>query len=352
MTVSYHHIWFSENARGYMGLMLFTLLATWLWLEAMDGNRWSVWLGYAVAVTLGLWIHMTMLFVVATHGLIFLIVWLRSGRDPVRLTRALAGFALCATFTLQLYALALPEFFRTAAGEVSMPSEWTNPLWVLKEALRNLQVGFAAMSVVVCGGLLVLAGWLDIARRHGRAAWAMVLPALLGGGSMLALGHNLWPRFFFFCMGFALLIVIHGAIRVSLAAGYAAAALIILASAITVPRCYALPKQDFTGARDYVARQTQPGDAVIAVGLAGHAYGQYYAPSWPVAHTPDELAAIRQAHPHSFLVYTLPIELKAFHPALWQAVQSEYEPVKVFYGSLGGGEVYVCREKPSTLAAR
>ena len=37
-------------------------------------------------------------------------------------------------------------------------------------------------------------------------------------------------------------------------AGVALAGLMILASAATVPRCYALPKQDFTGARDYAMR--------------------------------------------------------------------------------------------------
>jgi hypothetical protein len=235
-----------------------------------------------------------------------------------------------------------------------MPSEWTNPLWVVKESIRNLQTGFAALAVVVCGGFLVCAGWLDILRRDARAAWAMVLPALGGGAMMLLVGHNLWPRFFFFCMGFGLLIVVHGAVLLPRrpALGYALAGLLIAASASTVPRCYALPKQDFTGARDYVERQQEPGDAIVAVGLAGHAYGSYYAPRWPVAATPEELAAIRQSHARSFVVYTLPIELKAFHPALWQAVQSGYEPVKVFYGSLGGGEVYVCREKSGAVAAR
>ncbi len=59
MTVSYHHIWFSQNARGYMGLLCFTLLATWLWLEALSRNKWRWWLGYAVAVALGAWMHMT-----------------------------------------------------------------------------------------------------------------------------------------------------------------------------------------------------------------------------------------------------------------------------------------------------
>src|SRR4029077_4969670 len=122
MTVSYHHIWFSGNARGYMGLLFFTLLATWLWLEAMDRDDWRTWLFYAGSVVLGLWIHMTMLFVVAAHVAIFALVWMRTGRQPARLARAAASFALCGTVALQLYALALPEFIRTAAGEVSPDS--------------------------------------------------------------------------------------------------------------------------------------------------------------------------------------------------------------------------------------
>ena len=363
-TVSYHHIWFSQNARGYMGLLFFTNLATWLWLEAMDRDSLRTWTGYAVAVALGMWIHMTMLFVVGVHGLIFLVVWFRSGRNPARLGRALSGFLLCGTLTAQLFALTLPEFFRTAVGEISMPSEWTNPLWVVRESLRSLQIGFAGLMVVLAGGVMVLAGWFSILRREARAAWAMVLPGIAGGGLMLFLGHNLWPRFFFFCMGFALLIAIRGTTELprwieklnlfrrpwAAQAGYAMAGLMILASAITVPRCYALPKQDFTGARAWVEQQRKPGDAVVVVGLAEHAYAPYYAPSWSVARTPGELNAIHPGGGRTFLVYTLPIELRAFHPELWQAVDSRFTVERVFWGTLGGGEVYVCRERSGDRA--
>ena len=182
-TVSYHHIWFSGNARGYMGLLFFTCLASWLWLEALERNAWSLWIGYAVAVALGLWIHMTMLFVVGSHVLISAVVWWRSGRDPVLLRRAAAAFLLCGTLTLQVYALALPEFFRSAVSESSPHSQWTNPLWMLRESVRSLEVAFVAAPVVLCGGLLVAAGWLDILRRQARAGWAMVIPAVAGGAA-------------------------------------------------------------------------------------------------------------------------------------------------------------------------
>ena len=359
MTVSYHHIWFSQNARGYMGLLFFTLLATWLWLEAMERDQPRLWAGYTASVVLGLWIHMTMLFVLFVHALIFFIVWWRSEKDMGRLGRAALAFVLCGTITLQLYALSLPEFLRTGLSEVSPPSEWINPLWVVAESLRSLRVGFAGSAVVVCGGVLVTVGWLDILRRNAGAAWAMILPAVIGGGSMLVLGHNLWPRFFFFSMGFGLLIVIRGATRVpeillglirvspplKTAAGYALATLFIVASAFTIPRAYALPKQDFTGAHAFVEHQRTPDDRVVVVGLAAHAYSEYYAPQWSVAETANELENMRQGAHRLFLVYTLPIELKAAHPDIWKIVEADFETIKIFPGTLGGGEVYVCRDR-------
>ncbi len=363
MTVSYHHIWFSQNARGYMGLLFFTLLATWLWLEALERRQWRWWIGYAFAVAFGAWVHMTMAFVAAAHVLLSLNqLWqpvAASNRDVSFLRRInwqpLLAWALCGTLTLQLHALALPEFLQSGLHEVSLESEWTNPFWVIKESLRSLRIGFSGLVVVLCGGGMVGLGWLSLLRRDARAALSLVLPAILAGGTMLALGHNLWPRFFFFSMGFGLLIVVQGALvlpqlllpqrraRLAWAVGSAAVCLIIAASAVTVPRNYRLPKQNFSGARDFVEQQRQPGDAVVAVGLAGMDYGRYFAPQWSVAQDRAELDALRQKHTSVWLVYTLPIEVKAYRPDVWQAIEQDFEIVQVFPGTLGGGEVFVCR---------
>jgi hypothetical protein len=350
-TVSYHRIWFSQDARGYTGLLFFTLLATWLWLEALDRDQWRTWLGYSACVILGIWIHMTMLFVAAAHAVIFLIVWLRSERHPAPLGRAAAAFALCGTISLQIYALSLPEFLRTAVStpHVTATTLWTHPWWTISESLRSLRIGSAAAVVVaVFGAAFFAAGSLRIFLRQQPAAWAMILPAVLTGAAMLAVEHCLFPRFFFFSMGFGVLIFIHGAMsaaRWSPRAGYWLAGLMIVASALTVPRCYALPKQDFVGARDYVELQRTAGDPVIAVSLAAHAYSEYYAPAWPAAWNSGELAALRGPSGRAFLVYTLPEDLRAFHPDLWSAVNADFDTVKIFPGTLGGGEVYVCRER-------
>jgi hypothetical protein len=162
-------------------------------------------------------------------------------------------------------------------------------------------------------------------------------------------------------MGFALLIVIHGAASLTgklfapKTAGLllaTSAGVVILASAATLPRCYALPKQDYIGAREYVEQIQPSADAVGVVGLARHAYGRYYAPHWKAIESPAELNAFIQQNRPVSLVYTLPIELAAFHPELWKTVQENFEEQRVFPGSLGGGEVYVCRRKGPNQAAR
>jgi hypothetical protein len=363
MAVSYHHIWFSQNARGYTGLLFSATLATWLWLEALDRQAWPWWIAYALALWIGFSVHMTIAFVAAAHALVYFALRMnprrgaRTGHTRNPETEAgwkpLAAWALCGTLTLQVYALALPEFLRSAVGEVSLPSEWLNPLWVVREFVRAFTMAWLGPVAVLVGVVLIGAGYLGIFRRDWRAALLMVLPAILGGGTMLALAHNLWPRFFFFSMSFGVLVVIAGAFAVarmfgserSRPLGVALASLMIVASAATVPRCYALPKQDFTGARDFVERERSAGDPVVAVGLAGRAYHDYFAPGWAAPQSESELDAARKSASSTWLVYTLPIELKAYHPEIWKVVERDFEVVRVFYGTLGGGEVYVCRER-------
>ena len=373
LTLSYHHIWFSQNARGYMGLMLFTTLATWLWLEAW-GRGLGWWVAYGAVTAVGAWVHMTMIFVVAAHGVLYL-VWLVAPKllGERRLASKwclypFVGWALCGTLTLQGYALALPEFLGTGIHEVSEPSEWISLWWLVTESLRSLQLGFSAVAVLLAGGVMVCVGVWGLLRRDLMALASMILPPVFAGVTTLLWSHNFWPRLFFFAMGFGLLIAVNGALNLpqllrwvvpaekvsdrSLAtAGVALAVLMIVASTATIPRCYALPKQNYTGARDFVESNRRNGDAVVAVGLAGVAYGKYFAPEWAAAQTQAELDAVRQGRSNVWLVYTIPIQVKAYRPDVWRVIERDFEVVKVFPGTLGGGEVFVCRQKHKTEIA-
>lgn len=371
MTVSYHHIWFSQNARGYMGLLLFTMLATWLWFKGLETNEWTWWLAYVGAVVLGMWVHPTMAFVVAAHGVVHIafLIWPRGMRtagtgSPERRAgfRPFAAWLLSISVTLQLYALALPEFLSVGLHEESKASEWTNPLWVVAESMQSLRIGFAGSLILIFGAAFLIFGWTRLFRLDRRAGILMVLPAIFAGGTMVVLGHNIWPRFFFFSMGFGLLTVIYGAVelpkladgllkqlssRTSIIsfAGVGACLLVIVASAATLPKNYALPKQNFSAAKSYVEDRLALGDGIVAVSLAGVVYGAYLEPHWPAASTADELESIQQGRQRIWLVYTIPIEVKAFRPDVWKMIENDYEVVQVFPGTLNGGEVVVCQRK-------
>jgi mannosyltransferase len=374
MTFSYHHIWFSQNARGYTGLLLATLIATWAWIRTLRDQSVKWWIIYGVATIAGMLIHMTMAFVVAAHVIAYVIFaahskWSNDGQSEVSAERRSGWtpffvWVLSATVTLQLYALSLPEFLTVGLHEESRDSEWTNPLWVIRESLDNLSIGFAGISVVALGMALVILGWTSIFQRDRRVALIIALPAVMSGAFMLLLGHNLFPRFFFFSMGFGLLIVIHGAIELPKfltnflrsdsfnatflnRAGVAVACLMIVASLVTIPRNYMLPKQDFVGAKAFVENQDRGSEKVVGVGLAGDMYSQYFAPEWRVTNDPQELKRL-QLNGASWLVYTLPFQIESFHPELWANIQTNYQVVQRFPGTLNGGDVVVCRYKSAT----
>jgi hypothetical protein len=101
-----------------------------------------------------------MAFVVAAQGiihLVFLAVPEWSGDKASNCierragVRPFAAWLLSCTISLQLYALALPEFIAVGLHEESKNSEWTNPLWVITESLNSLSIGFAGFSVVLAG---------------------------------------------------------------------------------------------------------------------------------------------------------------------------------------------------------
>jgi mannosyltransferase len=361
LAVSYHHVWFSQDARGYTGLLFAAILSTDALLRWLDGGRWPDGITVAVATAVGFGIHLTMLFVTAGQGLVVLGLLLYERIPARRLPSVLWPFLLGATLTLQLYAGVLPSlvafFLHHPSASTPLPVAWKKPAWLVAELLRGLHVSFAlgvlgfaaALTAAAAGGLAAL-------RRAPAAIALYALPALLGGATMIGLGRNLWPRFFFFELGFAALVLVQGvyAVAARLAswwrpawaprAGVACASAILCVSAMTLPRNYRLPKQDFRGALAWVEAHRQPGDAVVGVDLAGKMYHLYFAPEMPVVEDAPELDALRGEAPRVWVIYTLGGYLHSAHPELWEDLQRNFESDAVFPGTLGGGEIVVLRE--------
>jgi len=363
LTVSYHHVWFSQDARGYTGLMLFALVASGLFIRLLTGRSerpGPLVAGYAVVMALAVWTHLTAAFIAVAHFATWVVLAVRRRRQlggswP---WAPLSAIVLAASLSLLLYSPVLPQMagtlFAPSAG-FSGETPWQSPLWLVTETLRGASRGLPGGWIGLAAAVVVaLAGTVGYLRRSATTTTVLILPGLVTAGALVATQHNLWPRFFFFAAGFAVLIAVRGTFVLVdlLPLGYrrqrrlatAGLVLVTLASATTVPRAWA-PKQDYAGALAWVHNERKPGDAVVAAGLASFAYERWlHADVGPVA-TVSDLDRIEGSHQRTWLIYTMPTHLAGQAPELWARIDASYREVVAFPGTVADGTVHVMLER-------
>lgn len=356
LSVSYHHVWFSQNARGYAGLLVGTVLASSVFLSLLAARRVrpELVIAYALISALSVWTHLTAAVTVGAHGVVWLLATLDRPRhlsSPTSLA-ILAALALAGLFSLALYGPILPQMAGTLSGGGSSPVDtaWKDPSWMVFESMRNLSRGipggWGALLVVV---IVALIGIQSYGRQSPLVLTILLLPAALMGILILGTGRNLWPRFFFFSAGFALLIGVRGGAtllrrlaplapvnRWALGLGL----LVVAVSASMVPRAWG-PKQDFRAALEYVTEARADADAVISLDLTRYPFHEYLELEWQVVDSPVGLSAVEAAHPRTWVLYTFPVRLEATFPELWDKLQNEYRIASVVPGTVGGGDIII-----------
>ncbi len=372
LAFSYHHIWFSQNARGYSGLLFWTLLASWLFLRGSDEGRPGLWLLYAIAAALGVYTHATMVFVIMGHFIIYLMT-LHARRNeiwPNRWAGFFLGFCLTGFLTLQLHALVLPQMMSGIGGTESVVQAWKQPLWTLIELVKGMQIGFAGSLVASAAFLLFGVGVLNYMRTNPVLLQLLIIPVVICAAVVIGMGHHLWPRFFFFGIGFGALVIVRGimclaeiATKVlglgmerSVSIGTALATGMILVSALALPRVYG-PKQDYLGALTFVNESRKAGDTIVTVGLATFPYKDFYKVDWQTAESLEKLNVIRSHAKRTWLVSTIEPQLQSVFPEIMATIRRDFRMVKKFYGTLRGGTIFVYRSdthltRPKTVEAR
>lgn len=359
LTFSYHHVWFSQNARGYSGLLFWTILSSWLLLRALRNDRSAIWILYALSTALGIYTHLTMVFVlfgqICVYG--YQLIHRRKVEWVGWWKGLILGFGGAGLLTALLHGPVISQMLGTIGGtEASVVSAWKNPLWTLLEIIKGLQVGFSS-AVIVTGALFLFgAGLVSYWRTYKEVDILLLVPPFVGATMVISVGHHLWPRFFFFSLGFAVLVVIRGAMVTgrligkmfkltktnSERIGTALCAGLIIVSALSVPFAYG-PKQDYNGALDFVQANLEPGDSVVAVGLAAFVYDDFYKTGWESVSTLEQLNLVRTRSNRTWLVYTFQPVLESVTPDIGESIQRDYPLIRTFEGTVGAGTVYVYR---------
>jgi hypothetical protein len=265
-----------------------------------------------------------------------------------------------------LHAPVLPQLVEGTVGserDGTTVEPWTNPIWTVVEFIQGIRISFAS-GVLGVGVVFVFGvGLFSYARTKPVLVALMLIPIIVGTAVTVGLGRYLRPRFFFFAVGFAALVAIRGTMSLGEAAGdllrlsrarsawigTVLSAMLVLVSLVSIRSAYG-PKQDFGGALAFVEGERESGDAIVTVGLATYPYERYYDVDWEKAETLDQLNAIRSRAVRTWVLYTLPVHLESMQPEIMVSIQREFELVKPFYGTLGGGTIFVCRSDAPPVA--
>jgi 4-amino-4-deoxy-L-arabinose transferase-like glycosyltransferase len=365
LALSYHHAYFSQNARGYTGYLFFTVLGTLFLLRGLRGGRRRDWAGFAVAGAANVYVLLSGLFAVASQTLGALVLHVLPAPAEVRGKR-LASLALwtgaAAVLTLLLYAPLLGDliaFYTTAEGNLGW--SWSAGLLgaILEAALPTRNPWLLGAGAVL-GIPVLLAGGVRVSRRLPLAFFAFLLPPLLEFAVSALLGTGTYPRRFILVLPLAVLVGVSGVwslarratrlrssdgLRTALfVSGVAAGA---LAVALPLPRLWSTPKQDFEGAFEWVASREAEGDEVVAAWVASGP-ARYLRPDALVARTPEELEAVLDGGRRVWLVTTFQRDMERFEPELMELVRNRFELRERFPGLVGGGTVLVWESRPDT----
>lgn len=371
LTVSYHHVWFSQNARGYTMLLFWSLAATYFLIRTYAGAR-RAWIWYALCLAAATFTHASAVLVALAQGVVSLAVLLTS-RSADRASRSrwapLMGLALAGVVSLVAHAGMLGDMLAyftggSADGLQPMepgagPSQWTSVWWTVSAVVESLGLPAGLGWVALAGGIvLVVTGTVVVVRRNWIHGLLFTLPGVAAVGATVALGRSLRPRFLFHLGGFGALILVAGLFtmcrwlsrwapepkrgRTERALEITATVAVVAASLAILPRAYTLPKQDFEGALEYVLAARAQGDAVAVTGLTVLPYREYYGIDFPEVRSTQDLDSLLSTHDAVLVLNTLPIFLESTIPSLARRLEGS-EEVARFRGSLGDGDVVVYR---------
>ena len=366
LAVSYHHVWFSQNARGYTLSGLLALLSTWALVRMLERGSWRLAWAFALCAALAAYAHLTMVFVAVGQAIAAAIVIARpeGGTRRIDWRVPASAFVLAAMLTLLFYAPMLNQVLQFFLHQPSDLVEKSTPAWALREGIRVLLLGVGGAGVVLAAVVLAAgaaAGALGLAaifRTNRSAALAFVLPPLVVFGGALMGRGTMYPRFFFFAAGTAVIVFVRGLFASAEflrrrwtrlpapAIATACFAIAVGASAASLRYNYRYPKQDFTGAMRYVLATKTPDDVVGFAGVPHDPYPAVYGQNWPTISNVGEINALRQRG-RTWLIYTFPRYLGVGAPELSAIVERECQTRAVFRGTVGGGDMIICTFEPA-----
>lgn len=378
LALSYHHVWFSQNARGYSELMFWCMASTLVLMDCLRSASWKRWVAYGLILSAALYTHLTAAFFFLAQAVIVAVVLLGKSRI-YPLNNALsvkqqwlmpfAGYLIGGLIALMLYSPSMVHLIGEVTSISNDPTEYVMPeyrssAWAALEILRSFaRLGPLTPLIALVAVTLTGIGMFSIYRKEPLVPALLVLHITITTAILWALSMRLWPRFYFIDIGFVLLFITQGVfvccrqislflqnkLRLRLPAGalfVASSVLMIGISLILLVKNYQLPKQDFDSTFKYIMETKQLNDRVLSLGLATIPFNRFYAQDWLGVESEQELRKFNSEADTTWLVIIFPTRSTRKYDGIMRYVDKNYSLAKTFRGTLGDGNILVFKSEP------
>lgn len=374
LAVSYQHIFFSQNARGYTAHLLFSLGATLFLLRGVKKDKVWHWVGYCLCTFLNMASIIASLSVLIAHFLMAVVasvvVQRRSGGGWPLFWRLSSVMFLSLLMVLHLYSIIFPQAYMVVQETYKVQSTGFTLFSAefLNEVVRGLRISSAPLVAVaaVPGLIIAFAGLKAMFRSSWLLLVGLILPEILLALYLLKLALAVSPRFFLLALPFALLVCatgLHESLRWILKRiGQEKLSMplftlsILCVMAVNIPPLmsyYRIPKQDFRSAVLYL--KSKPGKIYpLSIYTAREGVAYYASRSdmrlnqdyYDVRTIPEFTEVLRQHKPEQlYLITTFPRALHLDHPELEPLIEKYWVVDKVFPGSIGDGDLTVWKPR-------
>lgn len=382
LAVSYHHVFFSQNARGYTAYLFFALVSSTLFVIGLQRDRPRTWAAYLVTMTLGFAAIAITSFVFAAHLLVgaLAVSVIQYRGDPAGpMFRRLAGvLTIASLLALQIYVVVLPQMLTyvqtvyrdPATGFAALSREFATEVW------RGLSTGFASWLALGAIPFVAIAGvgYGSLFKRNWALIVALTAPLVIHVGFVVAFNLTVYPRFFILALPLTILVTVSGLEVVSAWVGrvsskpsatarvafVAIVIVLIVGSLASLRTYYEVPKQAYRASLQYLESNRDPQDIVIVMHFAASGY-LYYGERFGIKEGTDyfflrsveALDKVLAEHPNdrSWAVVTFPRSFRLDVPDLYERLIEGWVLVREFPGTIGDGAITVWRQRSATRGA-
>jgi len=373
LALSYHHVWFSQNARGYTELLFWCVASTMILINCLRTPSWRWWIAYGLVISAGMYTHLTAAFFFLAQAIIVGVVLLRKKHtylaengvsEKDQWLMPLIGLLTGALLTLLVYSPSIVHLYDSVmnvsnTSAIDVMKEYQSPIWAALEIVRSFaRPGPVTTMIVLAAAFLTGTGMVSIFRKEPLVPVLLMLHIAITLTVLMALSMRIWPRFFFIDIGFVLLFITQGvfvccqqiALFVENKTRFnftvmnffvVSSALMIAISCVLLVRNYQFPKQDFESSIKFIAERKLKTDKIVTIGLAAEPYQTYYEKDWPAIKSEEDLRKMENEASNTWLVIIFPTRTFRKFDGIMNYVEKNYTLAKTFRGTLQNGNILV-----------